>query len=231
MGEYVGIRKTLTYVGAALIFFLLLSLGFWQLSRMDEKKRIENAWEKSLIAPPVVWHEQDVPPPAYSQIQIQGQLQPQKTFFIDNQFDNKIRGYHVITPLLLSDQKSMVLINLGWIPQAEYPITPTCGQTSFVGWITYPDENRFILGDNLIAQAPELILQRIDFNLLQQTWQTPVYPFMLLLSAEDGCGFVRDWSLKIMSSDKHLGYAVQWFALSLCFLILFIKFINPRKPS
>lgn len=231
MGKSVGAKKTITYIAGILIFALLLSLGFWQLSRMNEKKQLEMAWEKSLSLPPLTWQPQDPLPRAYTQIAISGQLQSQYAFVIDNQFDHQVRGYHVIAPLLLADKQSLVLINLGWVPQNEYPITPICQQMIFDGWVMYPDEKRFILGDNLIASEPQLILQRMDFTLLQQNWKTPVQPFMLLLNPDHACGFVREWSLNAMTSTKHLGYAVQWFALSLCFVILFIKFIHQRKPS
>ena len=36
-------------------------------------------------------------------------------------------------------------------------------------------------------------------------------------------GFVREWNPVIMSPEKHIGYAVQWFSMTFVLILLFLK--------
>lgn len=45
---------------------------------------------------------------------------------------------------------------------------------------------------------------------------------MILLDAEAGSGFMREWMPQIIPPERHLGYAVQWFGFLLTTLVIFI---------
>ena len=48
------------------------------------------------------------------------------------------------------------------------------------------------------------------------------------LSTDESSGFVREWAIVSMPPVRHVGYAVQWFAMALAILILFIA-LNVKK--
>ncbi|HLF66727.1 MAG TPA: SURF1 family cytochrome oxidase biogenesis protein, partial [Gammaproteobacteria bacterium] len=98
------------------------------------------------------------------------------------------------------------------------------------GLINYPSAYRFILGENLSVDPDGVVkIQHIDISLLSQQFQQPFYPYILLLDAKSPAGFVRDWQIKTLPPSKHLGYAVQWFALALTLIILYVGVnLQPR---
>jgi surfeit locus 1 family protein len=49
-----------------------------------------------------------------------------------------------------------------------------------------------------------------------------VQPQVILLDAKQPDGFVREWRPKTFPPERHLGYAVTWFALAATVLIVFL---------
>jgi cytochrome oxidase assembly protein ShyY1 len=49
------------------------------------------------------------------------------------------------------------------------------------------------------------------------------------LSPENKYGFNRNWQIVFMDSNKHLGYAFQWFSMALALVILTILFFMRKK--
>ena len=47
-------------------------------------------------------------------------------------------------------------------------------------------------------------------------------PGLLLLDAADPDGYRRDWRPSDFGPERHLGYAVQWFALAGTLVILYL---------
>jgi cytochrome oxidase assembly protein ShyY1 len=57
------------------------------------------------------------------------------------------------------------------------------------------------------------LVQQIDFADLSQRLNRDLLPYVIQLTTDD-VAFVRDFRPVVMSPEKHLGYAVQWFGLA-----------------
>jgi surfeit locus 1 family protein len=125
-------------------------------------------------------------------------------------------------------------VNRGWValdnvPSMQEPLEPLLDLT---GLIYQPSENRFILGENFSKTLEgQLKIQRMDFKGLSHEFEHDVYPYVLLLDPSAPAGFVRDWQIKTMPPSKHLGYAVQWFALAGTLIFLYLIINLQRKPK
>jgi surfeit locus 1 family protein len=53
---------------------------------------------------------------------------------------------------------------------------------------------------------------------------------LVLLDPGEPDGYVRDWSPPGFPPIRHIGYAVQWFALALTLFILWVV-TNLRRPG
>jgi cytochrome oxidase assembly protein ShyY1 len=49
-----------------------------------------------------------------------------------------------------------------------------------------------------------------------------LFPFVVNLAPEPNSEFVRNWQPVVMSPEKHLGYAVQWFGLGIAALTIYL---------
>jgi rRNA large subunit m3Psi methyltransferase RlmH len=75
-----------------------------------------------------------------------------------------------------------------------------------------------------------IILEQLDTKLLSQILQKKVYPFIMRLDKQEAHGFVREWAIVSMPPQRHLAYALQWFAMALVILIIFVA-LNLKKKN
>ena len=47
-----------------------------------------------------------------------------------------------------------------------------------------------------------------------------ISPEMLRLDAELADGYVREWQLRMLPPERHVGYAIQWFSLAGTLLVI-----------
>ena len=68
-----------------------------------------------------------------------------------------------------------------------------------------------------------ILLQSLDLDSMSDISGLQLSPVIGLLSPESDNGFVRQWKPYTGSIGKHLGYAVQWFAMALVLSIIGIR--------
>ncbi len=214
---------------AALLFFG--RLGFWQLERAHQKEEMLTAQAKLSQKAPQIWQSGDPLPTQYQPIHLNGHYLNQH-FLFDNQHYQHQLGYNVLTPFLL-ENKSIILIDRGWVaanPNRQIlPEISTPTNLNLDGRVYYPSEKNWVLGQVLEKKGTKLtIVERIDTKLVGQFLHKSVYPFIIRLNKESGQDYVREWSIVAMSPERHYGYAVQWFAIALVILIIFLA-LNLKK--
>ncbi len=219
----------------ALFSILFLSrLGFWQLQRADEKQQMLSAHLALAKEVPVKWGIGHKLPFQYQQMIVQGHFLPQ-VFLLDNQHYQHQFGYHVISPLVLSNGQVM-LVDRGWLAgdmtRQVFPITNTPnGLITVVGSVYYPSTKHWLLGQSLEKKQANLaVVELIDTPLISQFLHKSVYPFIIRLGNHEANGFVREWAIVAMPPQRHYAYALQWFAMALVVFILFIA-LNIKKKT
>lgn len=220
------------------LFALTISLGMWQLKRYDFKKTLLNTYQARLTSSPKHFLQLTDPIEKlqFQRIIVEGDYLNELTFLQQNRYYHDQMGFEVITPLRIPGQQKLLLVDRGWIPKSHNQIVPSIenvnGRQSLVGYIKLLDEYQFILGKNILDPTikPTLI-QKIDVNEMSQLMQQSFYPFILRLDASQSHGFIRDWTIATVLPQRHMAYAVQWFALALVLLIAYFGFCCERVES
>lgn len=61
----------------------------------------------------------------------------------------------------------------------------------------------------------------MQLDRIQKQLGKPLLPFVLRLAPDVDAGYAREWELRTgLTPERHVGYAVQWFALALALLVL-----------
>jgi len=216
---------------AIIVFALLLTLGFWQLQRYHYKLMLVKQYQIAKAKQPIDIHRLNQHSNMrYQQIKARGHYLNNKSMLLQHRFYRGRVGYDVLTPFKVVHQHKLVLVNRGWIPRdkatsSTIHTSSTGDKHSITGTVKLVDQRSFILGKNVIdTNKWPLKIQKIDLPEIEILTHATFYPFVLRLNANQPDGFVRHWKIINNKPQRHMGYAIQWFAMALVLLIAFYFF-------
>ncbi len=222
----------------ALLIFLV-SLGFWQLSRAEEKEALlleqHVSGSKKVIKLSSLL-DLDLDNIRYRKTVITGEYDLKHQFLIDNQIYKGQAGYFVMTPYKIKGLKKAVLVNRGWVPLTKDrrilpDVTINKSMPVLKGRINnFPVVGIRLEGAEIPTEGWPSVVQVVDSPILSKKTGYTLLPFQLELNTEMAEGYTRDWKRRsVMPPEKHIAYAVQWFGLAITLTILFIWFSKKVK--
>ena len=237
LGSYTFSPKLIPTVVTLLLLYLLYSLGQWQLSRAQGKESLKQQIES----------RRDLDPAALSMlpeknserqflpVKLRGVFHKDKSFLLDNRILDQKVGFEVIVPFKTSTNE-WLLVNRGWIPRTKFrkdlPEFDTPDELQeLTGFIRTPYEKVFMLQEQHydLTRWP-VIIQNVNINELKQVLNVDLMSFVVKLDSRSDAGFNRNWPILKLDSDKHIGYAVQWFAL-FCALLGIFFIVNTKRSE
>ena len=215
---------------------LLISLGFWQLDRANEKRAIENqiaranSGDVELINSVEFLKEKE-----YYHVRLQGAYIDDKQFIYDNQIVDQISGYYVLTPFVLKGDSEAILINRGFIPwngrrDKLADIDVGAKLTEVKVQISKPVRRMELEESKTTGEFPVLI-QALDLDEMSTIAALDFVSVVGLLSPESEGGFVRQWEPYTGSIERHIGYAVQWFLMALVLAFIGIRLALKQRKN
>jgi surfeit locus 1 family protein len=220
------------------IMVLCIKLGLWQYSKAELKQALQTQLNARLSESPVVLPDKitDLEAWRFKRVKFTGVYDPRYQVLLDNQVENTVAGYHVLTPIQVEGSSNYVLINRGWVAGAadrKVPVLVTPqGRQEIEGDISLPAAKFFTLE----APSPkdgkwQQVWQNIDMLRYAKSVPFAVQPFVVRLDAKsEAGGFVRNWPPPGEHVSMHLGYAYQWFGFALTLLVIFIV-LNIKKAE
>lgn len=206
---------------------LLASLGVWQLHRAHYKRELMNDFALRPLWPAITLATliQQKQPLRFRRIILQGHYDNANTFFLENQFYHHKVGAHIITPFIPSNQAYAILVDRGWIAKDTLKQALTLPNTTRItGLVSLPPQKTFYLGDWMRMDANHhVLIQSIDRVALEKMLKQPLVPYSLLLLSDEQSPVIRDWRPQSLSPERHLGYALQWFALAATLLVIYLS--------
>ena len=227
------------YMPASLIvatLALLISLGFWQLDRADEKRAIEdkiaiaNSANVELVVSTELLKDKE-----YYHVRLQGSYVDDKQFIYDNQIVDQISGYYVLTPFVLNGDSKTILINRGFIAWngrrdklADIGVEDELTEVKVQ--ISKPVKRMELKAVEITAEFPVLI-QAIDLDVMSAIASLDFISVVGLLSPEYENGFVRQWEPYTGSIERHVGYAIQWFLMAFVLAFIGIRLVLKQRKN
>jgi surfeit locus 1 family protein len=194
---------------------VLISLGFWQLGRGEEKRLMlahyaERRAEDAVSVDQLLTSSD----PAYRRVQLLGHFDAEHSLLLDNSTREGKAGVELIQPW----------VNRGWLPWPDRRVPPvfaTPTQTvSLQAWVYVVPATFQLQADSANAPWPRLITAVEPGKFWAELGREG---FTQELRMESGLGAYRlDWPIVAMGPEKHLGYAVQWFAMAAALLGLYL---------
>lgn len=202
-----------------------INLGFWQLSRLDEKKTLNSLVAQRMEEPTkplasLIKPTNDIDDPQINQIvhrrvRVTGSFDQKAEVLVRSRSLNGLAGYHVLTPLL-EKKGTAVLINRGWVQNPDSARTAPPGTVEVTG-LVLATQRRGSIGPTDPPNGVVSELARSDIERVQRQYRLDLYPVIVqLVTAKPTASLDMPIVLPPPTQDEvnHLSYALQWFAFT-----------------
>ena len=208
---------------------LMAALGWWQIERMQEKQvLIANFEDASTMTLDAALDSES----RFARVSATGRFDTERHLLLDNQVLDGKPGVHVFTPFQ-TFSGTTILVNRGWkpmaadrrsLPEVWTPAVPV----GIRGILAPPPEHRQRLGaaDEINGDDWPQLVTYLDLDRATDALEISLPDWVLWLALDDPAGFEgRNWSPAVMTPERHRAYAIQWFALSVTALVIWLALV------
>ena len=208
------------FVFSVFVYFIiltLLSLGFWQIYRLNWKLELIEQIENSLKNDPVELSK--IEKKNYLRIKTSGDIDFDKQIYLYNLNDAGKPGFEVINPIKIGDEN--YLVNRGWIPfeKKDLPEINLVDQNQIVGTLMLQTKPSTFKPENDIEKNYWFTLDRED--ILKFTGRN-FSEYVIYLNGDYKIPKPRVITAKI--SNNHKKYAITWFSMAISILLIYLYF-------
>ena len=210
-------NKFLFSVFVYFIILTLLSLGFWQIYRLNWKLELIEQIENSLKNNPV--ELSNIEKKNYLRIKTSGEIDFDRQIYLYNLNDAGKPGFEVINPIKIGDEN--YLVNRGWIPfeKKDLPEINLVDQNQIVGTLMLQTKPSTFKPENDIEKNYWFTLNRED--ILKFTGRN-FSEYVIYLNGDYKIPKPRVITAKI--SNNHKKYAITWFSMAISILLIYLYF-------
>ena len=196
---------------------MLVSLGSWQLHRLNWKLDLISKIEDSLKDSPV--ELSNIIKKDYLRIKTSGNIDFEKQIYLYSLNENGKPGFEVINPILIGDEN--YLINRGWIPfdkktKSEINVLNT---KSIIGTLKTQSKSNSFKPDNDIKKNYWFTLNRDDIFLYTGK---NFSKYIIYLNGDYKAPKPKVITANI--SNNHKKYAITWFSMAISILLIYLYF-------
>jgi surfeit locus 1 family protein len=210
---------------------ILLGLGVWQVQRLHWKEGLIAQRDAAVTASPIA------PPRSFDEarglefhhIVAEGVFRNDKELYLAASSDSGEAGYQVVTPLVMSDGRTM-FVNRGFVPsQLKDPAKRAAGELvgtqRVVGLLRLPSPTKpsFFLPDN----RPDLNLWFwVDLPAMAKAAGVadPVPFYVDADNSPNPGGWPKGGITRLDLPNDHLQYAITWFSLAVALIVIYVLY-------
>lgn len=231
------------------LMILLARLGVWQLDRLQQRRAANAQLLAAIEAAPLELNEITDTYTGMTPAQVSADLANRDIVAV-GEFDflnerilklqswNGRAGVHLITPFLIEGTDLAVLVNRGWIPDAEYAagntFDDTRGPQTIEGYVAMTEVISRRTADAVVPVSPGNELFRVDIAAIEAEMPYKLLPFYVRQASFESPAVELPIPVPKevdLSEGPHLDYAMQWFIFSIGLGIAYTLFVNRSLKS
>jgi surfeit locus 1 family protein len=243
-------RPSLIHAGVATLVgvAILVSLGVWQLQRLQWKTALIERVAAGLSAPPAVapgpdeWAALDMAAHEYDRVAVTGAFDHAREIHVVATLTQPKGpaggiGYFVMTPLVTDDGWT-VYVNRGFVPRERIARESRVdglveGETAVTGFFRAPRRRAWFMpgddpaGNEWLSRDPLLYVETLGLPAAR------VAPYIVDADFDPAIpgGLPQGGETVIEFPNNHLGYALTWFGLAAALAGVFVAFAWRRASS
>ena len=209
-------RRAAIVAIAMVVAATCIALGFWQLTRLAERRDLNARILARRDATPVAIEGADTAAGSYRPAIAEGTYDVEHEILVYGRSLDGEAGHHVVTPLVLGDGDDAVLVVRGWVPFSTQT-APVAGAAPPPGTIRVRGVLVPVEGDGSTTPDASRIVRRLDVAGIASTLPYDVAPHPLQLveqTPQQPGDLPVQVPLPELSEGPHLSYAIQWFSFA-----------------
>ncbi len=201
------------------IFFILvfISLGSWQIIRLNWKNNLILEIENSLKNPPIELKQSKLE--NYLKIKTSGKVDFDKQIYLYSLNDEGTPGFEVVSPLFIDNEN--YLLNRGWISfEKKYSSEINkFDETKIIGTLKLQGRKNIFKPENDLNDNYWFSLNRDDIS---KFTGKKFSKYIIYLDGD--YQFPKPKKITANISNNHKKYAITWFSLAISILLLYLYF-------
>ncbi len=206
---------------AVVMLGIAIALGMWQVERLHWKTRLLAEIDTAERSPPVALPAWPTP---FEKVEVRGHFRDD----LSAHYGSEVRstatgaliGSHLLTPLERAGAAPL-LVDRGWLPDGA-PVPPSADEVTVVGYVRPAEAANWLQPG---ADLPARRFWSLDPAAIGHALGLPeVAPFTLVALGTGGVP--QPVSALPRPPNDHLGYALTWFGLALCLVVVFAAFVR-----
>ncbi len=208
-----------------------ISLGFWQLSRLAERRTFNKELISRAETAPVPLNllPADTGKAHFRRVKLEGQYDFDREITVINRTRNGSPGVHILTPLRRPGTDSAVLVNRGWIyaPDAMTVDLSKWREPVALSGDGYV-ENFYTRPGTVKSATHPRAFRWMDHPAISQAFPYPIAPYYVVLidNGKKAANVPPRLNVPPLDEGPHKSYALQWFSfatISIIGMFLFVR--------
>jgi surfeit locus 1 family protein len=214
----------LPIIATALFAVVCTQLGFWQLSRLSERRTFNAQLAARLAAPPspISALPSDTAAGHYHRVSARGVFDYPRQVVLATRSSMGSPGVHVLTPLRLDDG-TIAMVNRGWV------YAPDAITIDGAKWREHEGDSVTVRGyaetwsgrERAPLHDAQRAVRALDSSRVAHLVGAPIRPYFVAQTSDSTP--VNDRPVRLgepeLAEGSHRGYAIQWFSFALVALI------------
>lgn len=225
------LRKWIISILAVSFAAIFISLGFWQLRRLSERRQANALVAARRFAPQVALDSlpRDTAEARFRRVHVRGIYDHGQEILFTLRGRRGSPGVNILTPLLRAGNDTAVLVNRGWVYSPDgmtvdtrpWHEADTLNGTGFVE--TFPTKGPFAPPNPARPRA----FRRLNRAELMKVFPYPIANYYVVLTdSADRPNIPPRIEAPPLDEGSHRNYAIQWFsfaAISIIGLVFFLR--------
>lgn len=214
-----------------LAFVILLSLGFWQIVRLQEKELFLSSMKNNLNNPPIDIKTLSADK-LYAKVKMNGHFLTGKNLHLYGRksMSTEKNGYYLISPFQTDDNK-IILVVLGWFAGKHKKDIDNIvdDSTEITGVILLGEKTKLFVLDNDVKNN---VWFTLDLTQASDILGLTLESFYLIMEGNNNQSeIVKSLSINNLLNvrNDHLEYAITWFTLAISLAIMFVIYHLPKR--
>jgi len=218
---------------------VLINLGLWQFDRLDQRRafnqRVAERWQQEPYDITTAQVPADLSELEYRRVQVEGEFDYSEQIVLTNQTRNGGPGVVLVTPLVLDDNRA-VLVARGWLPYQEsepenWPKYEEPPGEPVIGLI---QESQLLPNGSAPTppESPQTEWFRINIDAIQPQMPYELMPFFVLQLPEADRSYnklpLREEPIQL-DEGSHFSYAMQWFMFAVILGVGYLFFVQTQE--